>query len=124
MLKITYAKNTGGAFGIGEGNVFQVMLVNIIVLGIVGRFLILQFNKMNKTTKVILCLVLAGGFSNLLDRIIRGFVVDYIDIAQLFSFPIFNLADVYVVAGWAMLVLITLFTTLKDLRGSQSKITM
>lgn len=69
---------------------------------------------MDKETKIILCLILAGGISNLLDRIIKGFVVDYIDINQLFSFPIFNLADVYVVIGWTMLVLLTVKYTIKN----------
>lgn len=79
----------------------QVFLINSIVLGIIVRFLILQFDKMNKATKIILSFILAGGSSNLLDRIFRGFVVDYIDVNKFISFPIFNLADTYVVIRMA-----------------------
>lgn len=114
IISITYAQNTGGAFSIGQGSLITVVLVNFIVLGIIIRFFILQFQKMDKITKVILCLVLAGGISNLIDRLVRGFVVDYIDINSWLSFPIFNLADIYVVIGWTMLILITIHYTIKE----------
>ena len=44
-------------------------------------------------------MVIAGGIGNLIDRIFRGFVVDFIDINQLFNFAIFNVADIYIVVG-------------------------
>ena len=76
---------------------------------------------MNTITKVVLSFILAGGISNFIDRIFRGFVVDYIDITQLFKFPVFNLADVYVVVGWTMLILITIRYTLKELKLTSNK---
>lgn len=50
-------------------------------------------------------MVLAGGFSNLIDRIFRGFVVDFIDISELINFPNFNFADIFIVLGWILLAL-------------------
>lgn len=114
---MTYVQNTGAAFSLGQGNGIQFIIINAIVLGIMIRFLILQFEKMDSVTKVMLCLILAGGISNLLDRLIRGFVVDYIDIRQLFSFPIFNIADIYVVIGWVMLVALTIRYTIKEVKN-------
>lgn len=122
MLQINYVQNTGGAFGIGQGKTIQVVIINTIILGIIIRFLIMQFNKMDKITKIVLGFILAGGISNLLDRIVRGFVVDYIDISQIFSFPIFNLADAYVVIGWLALVLITIKRTFKEIKEAKSNI--
>lgn len=121
MIKITYEINTGGAFSIGEGNIFQFIVINIIVLGLIIRFLVIQFKNMNTITKVVLSFILAGGISNFIDRIFRGFVVDYIDITQIFKFPVFNLADAYVVLGWTMLILSTIRYTFKGLKSNSNK---
>lgn len=107
ILNFTYTQNTGGAFGIGSGNVFMFILTNIIVIGLIIKFLITQKKMMDKKTQVLLSLILAGGISNLIDRVFRGFVVDFIDLA-FFDFPVFNIADICVVSGWIMLVIVTI----------------
>ena len=71
---------------------------------------------MDKTTKIMLSLVLAGGISTLIDRLARGFIVDYIDINPMFQFPIFNIADIYIVFGWIILVIHTIKYTRKQIR--------
>ena len=117
VLQITYVENTGAAFSVGQGNVVQYIIISSIVLGITIRFLILQFEKIDCVTKIMLCLVLAGGISNLIDRIFRRFVLDYIDIGQLLFFPIFNIADAYIVVGWVILVALTIRYTLKEVKS-------
>lgn len=112
FLSLSYVENTGSAFGIASGNLLTVMVSNLIILAIIVKFMINQFDRMDKLTKIILCIVLAGGISNLIDRIAHGFVVDYIKI-DLFSFPVFNLADIYIVVGWIMLVFLTAKYTFK-----------
>ena len=72
------------------------------------RFVSAQIDKLDKFTQISLSLVLAGGISNLLDRIIRGFVVDYINIKDFFQFPIFNLADICIVCGWIAFIVLTI----------------
>jgi len=104
FLNLTYTENTGGAFGIGQNNTAMFIITNIIVLGIIIKFMITQKNQIDTKTNVVLVLILAGGFSNLIDRIIRGFVVDYIDITPIINFPKFNLADMFIVCGWVLLV--------------------
>ena len=85
FVKINYVQNTGGAFGIASDNTITVIVSNLIVLGIIIKFMVSQFEKIDKVTKFMLCIVLAGGISNLLDRFCRGFVVDYIGIRKLSS---------------------------------------
>ena len=54
--------------------------------------------------KIFLVMLISGGVSNLIDRIFRGYVVDYIDINQIFSYPVFNIADISVVIGVILLM--------------------
>ena len=44
-------------------------------------------------------MVIAGGVSNLLDRVFRGYVVDFININDFINFAIFNVADIFIVVG-------------------------
>ena len=48
---------------------------------------------------VVLLFLLGGGLGNMIDRVLRGYVVDMLDISPLFDYPIFNLADCFVVVG-------------------------
>ena len=113
FLKFTYTENTGAAFGFASGNLGAIIITNAIVLGIAARFLIAQFDKTDKQTKIALCCILAGGISNLIDRIVRGYVLDYINLNYIFPLSIFNLADILVVFGWIALVIFTIKISFK-----------
>ena len=97
FLKITYSQNTGGAFSIGSGNLASIIVINLIILIIATRFLMVNINKTSKMAKFSLCLIIAGGISNLLNRIFLGYVIDYINVEEFIKFPIFNLADIFIV---------------------------
>ena len=114
IIHFTFTKNTGGAFSLAQNNLLGIIITNVIILGIVTHFMITQFNKMDKITKFCGSLILAGGISNLLDRLIRGYVVDFIDITPILNFPIFNTADIYIVIGWAVFVALTIKYTVKN----------
>ena len=60
-------------------------------------------------SKIFFTMVIAGGVSNLLDRIFRGYVVDFIDVSDLFSFAIFNVADIFIVVGIIGLAICMIF---------------
>ncbi len=105
VLKFHTVQNRGGAFGIGQNSTFSFIVVNIIVLGIIIKFINMQANQIDKKTGFAISMVLAGGFSNLIDRIFKGFVVDFIDVSELINFPNFNFADVFIVLGWILLAL-------------------
>lgn len=114
ILKFTYVENTGGAFGIFENNLFAIILINIIILIFISRFMILQKERMTRLTKTGCILVLSGGISNLIDRIFRGYVIDYIDFTQIIQFPIFNLADIMITCGWTCLAVGIMIFMIKE----------
>ena len=99
ILKFTFIQNTGGAFGIAQNSTSMFVMSNLIILGVIIRFMITQKDNIDKKTYISLILILSGGFSNLADRIFRGFVVDFIDINQIFWFPMFNIADICICTG-------------------------
>ena len=49
-------------------------------------------------------MVISGGVSNLIDRLVRGNVVDYIDINEIISYPVFNIADICIVIGVMLII--------------------
>ena len=107
FFNITYVRNTGAAFSIFSGNTFLVMIVSFII--IIGIILYISKNKpSNKIDKISYSLILGGAIGNFIDRIIYGYVRDFIEIDIFgWDYPIFNLADVFVVVGVILLVIAT-----------------
>lgn len=113
FLSLTYTENTGVAFNIGSNNLFFIILVNIIILGIIIKFIKEIKEDINFKILISLVLILVGGIGNLIDRIFRGYVIDFIDV-NLFNFPNFNVADISIAIGVFLLIIILLNQVLKD----------
>lgn len=100
IIGITLVENTGMAFGFNSGNTKNIILT-MLILGIIINFIRNQKDRIDTKTAVAISLILAGGISNLIDRIVRGGIVDFIDVK---NFAIFNVADCYIFVGWILLV--------------------
>lgn len=106
LLQLTYVENRGAAFGIMQG---RVGILSLLTLAVIIFCIVLLIRKVhNRMAATSLALIVAGGLGNLIDRVFRGFVVDFLDVSPLFSFPVFNFADCCVVIG-TILLLIYLF---------------
>ena len=71
--------------------------------------------------KLGLSLIVAGGIGNVIDRIFRGYVIDYIDISQLFNYPVFNFADICIVVGVILIMVIIIINTIKSQESINEK---
>lgn len=102
---LTYTNNKGAAFSILTGRRILLILVAFIVIGVLIYYV--RKNKIEgKVNKIALSLVIGGSIGNLIDRILRGAVVDFIDIKIFgYNFPIFNLADTFIVIGVFLLII-------------------
>ena len=113
VLNFTYTENTGVAFGIGSNNLLFIIIVNIIVLGMIIKFIKEREEQVNFSILISLILILSVGVGNLIDRIVRGYVIDFIDI-NLFNFPNFNIADISICIGIISLIVILYKSILKE----------
>lgn len=102
---LTYTNNKGAAFSILTGRRILLILVALIVIGVLIYYV--RKNKIEgKVNKIALSLVIGGSIGNLIDRILRGAVIDFIDVKIFgYNFPIFNLADTFIVIGVFLLII-------------------
>ena len=102
FIRFYRTENTGAAFSLLKDNPWILMIFTLIAMGVVG-FMLVKFFKRHPLLTVSLCMILGGGISNLIDRIIAGKVVDFIDFDFLFfgffDFAVFNVADIFVTCG-------------------------
>ena len=105
---LTYTHNTGAAFSILTGKRIFLILIALVILIVIFNYL--RKNKIeSKVEKIAFSLIIGGSIGNLLDRIVRGYVVDFLDFKIFgYNFPIFNLADTFIVIGVFLLLIITL----------------
>lgn len=105
LFEFHYAHNSAAAMGMMQdvpyARVILIVITVVVVIGLVWAIATRRFQS-----KLALCavtLILAGGIGNLIDRIFRGVVVDFM-LFQFSWFPfVFNVADVFVVVGGALI---------------------
>lgn len=100
VIDFTFVMNRGAAFGIGQG--FGLVSVGIAV-AVVGFsvWYLARAEKISKLEVVGLGLVLGGAVGNAVDRVLHGFVTDFIA-TTFIDFPVFNIADIGIVVGVAL----------------------
>lgn len=109
FLDFTFVENRGVAFGMLSGKKWVILLmVAVIVAVLVYYFMTLPKQKEYNLVRVALLMILAGAVGNVIDRIFRGYVVDFFEFTFI-QWPVFNVADIYVVCGVILLCILMLF---------------
>lgn len=102
---LTYINNDGAAFSILVGKRIFLILIAVLVIVMLIRY-IQKNNIQNKLELVSISLIIGGSLGNLMDRVVRGYVIDFLDFKIFnYNFPIFNLADTFIVIGVFLLLL-------------------
>ena len=104
VLQLSYTENEGAAFGMLQGGRWFFVVMTGILMAALLLFLLSGKLRRYRIFNCSMILIIAGGIGNFIDRIVQGYVVDFIEVT-LFEFPLFNVADCFVVIGSVMLLI-------------------
>ena len=105
-LHLTYVENTGASFGMLKDHRWVFMVVSTVMIFGIIIFLLLQ-KKIPPVLGLSMGMILGGGIGNMIDRVLLGYVVDFIDF-RLINFAVFNGADSFICVGAAILFIYVL----------------
>ena len=108
FIGFNYIHNYGAGFSILSGKVdFLIVITAVALLAIAVGIFAKKFD--NNIDEFSFVLILAGGIGNLIDRVVNGYVVDYLEFLFM-EFPVFNFADILICTGVGLFVLNTIVT--------------
>lgn len=111
VFHLTYIENRGAAFGILQNQRWFFIILTIAISMGIAYYLITQ-SHISLLLRISLCMILGGAIGNLIDRIRFGYVVDMLHFS-LIDYPVFNVADSFVVIGTILLAYYLLFLDVK-----------
>jgi signal peptidase II len=120
LLSFTYVENNGVAFGSFAGNRW---IFVVLTTALIAAILIYMFKKkpQSKLFYASVALIIGGGIGNFIDRVLYGYVIDYISLS--FFPPVCNFADYCITVGTVLLMIYVLFFTStgkKDLKNDKA----
>lgn len=115
FIELHFVKNYGAAFGILQNQRWFLIIITSVVISGMIFFMIKNNNRLTFIAKTSIAMLVGGAVGNLIDRWRLGYVVDFIKIdLKIYNFPVFNIADVFIVAGTALLVITVVFDKLEQ----------
>lgn len=112
FLKFEYVQNTGISFGLLSGGRIVIIIASLVVIGFMIYDLLHEQSKVHYFSCL---LILSGALGNLIDRVFRGYVVDFISFTiASHKMAIFNLADICVVLGVILYIILMFVEGRKD----------
>lgn len=114
VFELQYVENRGAAFGILQQKGLILIVISVVVLGLLYYFYRkLPEGKRYIPLRILSIILVSGAIGNMIDRIIRGYVVDFLYF-KLIDFPVFNVADCYVVISVILLFILFCFYYSED----------
>ncbi len=108
IVRFRYTENTGAAFGIFKNHPWIFIAATFLAVFLILFYLFRNHKRVPLFLGISLSMIAGGGIGNQIDRLARGYVVDFIDL-QFMNFAIFNVADCFVTVGCFLVILDLLF---------------
>jgi len=114
FLGFRYMENAGAAFGIMQGARWFFVVLTVVVLGVMVWYeRSIPPGRLYLLIRVPMAMIAAGAIGNFIDRLLFGYVVDMFEFLFV-NFPIFNVADILLVVGVSICVIVVLFVIKDD----------
>ena len=122
VLRFTYVENDGAAFGMLDDHRWVFLVLSTVMI-IALIFYIVKYKPSSKWVMTSLILIVGGGIGNMIDRLLLGYVIDFIDFC---AFPqlwrwVFNIADSAVCVGTFMLSVWLIIDTVKEYKREKAE---
>ncbi len=119
VLHLTFAKNEGAAFGMLSDHRWVFMIFSTVA--IIGLLIYLfRFRPKSRYVQITLAMIVGGGIGNMIDRVLLGYVIDFIDFT-LINFAIFNVADSFVTVGAFMLMGYLIWDMIREAKAENER---
>lgn len=119
VLHLTYVENRGAAFGMLSEHRWVFLAASTAAILVIGVYLFRARPK-SVLERLSLAMIAGGGIGNMIDRVARGYVVDFIDVTCI-RFYVFNIADSFVCVGCGLMILYLIRAEVRDRRAAKEK---
>lgn len=119
IFHFTYIENKGAAFGMLANNRWVFLVISTVAIA-AFIFYIVKYNPGNTLLRVSLSFIVGGGIGNMIDRCLRGSVVDFIEV-EFIDFYVFNVADMFVCVGCGLMVLYIIIEEIKESKAKKAE---
>lgn len=120
FFEFNYTRNSGAAWGMmGNKSELLSFLVGIVLIAMIVSLFFIK--EKNPVWHICIPLIIAGGAANLADRLLNGYVTDYLRVTFI-DFPVFNLADCFIVVGCISLIIYLICDIISESRANKGKI--
>ena len=117
---ITLTHNNGAAWSILEDQRILLLIIPVIVLFLINKYM--NHEELTKLENLSYGMIIGGIIGNLFDRIIYGYVIDFLDFKIFgYNYPIFNFADTFIVVGIILMIIISIRKEKHERSNSREK---
>ena len=118
VLHLTYVENRGAAFGMLSDHRWVFMVLSVAAIAALVIYL-WKSRPRDRLLTLSLAMIAGGGIGNMIDRMVYGYVVDFIDVTAVWDY-VFNVADSAVCVGCGLIILWFILCEIKERKNKAS----
>ncbi len=120
LMDFTFVKNPGAALGMFKDQRWLFMLFSAVAIVAILVCLIF-FRPKSRMAQISLAMICGGGIGNMIDRVMLGYVIDFIDFSNIGFVWVFNVADAFVTVGTGLMILYLIMDIINDSKKSKAE---